>query len=282
MNHQTQPLPGSLVPEQFRLVESDDGFSQGIIPAVATASHRGFDPGLYKPGGIPEGKVLRPPIAMICRTFCFTSIPLPERLLETAGSTPNPEGVDVRDKRSLNEPAPRRHIRQVRDPKLVRPVGTEVPIDEIRQALVPIVRRSREDRGTALHHLDHVEFPHQPLHAATSCPDPLTSQLLPDFLVEFPQGEPHSAPQTCRLPAQTRWISASSPSSSRARSDLVSGSASHALRRKHNRRACRLLENRPARAVLHCSPWAIANPLTYPPSHGMADPTGLNPLRRTA
>ena len=43
-----RPAPG----DEFRLVQPDDGFGQGVVVGVAHASHRGRDAHLYEAFGV--------------------------------------------------------------------------------------------------------------------------------------------------------------------------------------------------------------------------------------
>ena len=60
-----QVFPGATLANHFGLVQPDDGFGQGVVVAVADATDRRLDLGFGQSLGVPNGQVLRPPVAVM-------------------------------------------------------------------------------------------------------------------------------------------------------------------------------------------------------------------------
>ena len=52
--------PGAASSDEFGLVQPDDGLRQGVVAGVSYPAHRGFDPGLRQPLGVPHRQILPP------------------------------------------------------------------------------------------------------------------------------------------------------------------------------------------------------------------------------
>src|SRR5205814_6727005 len=93
----------------------------------------------------------------------------------------DPPGEDVDDECHVDEAAPGRHVREIRDPELIRPRRGEVPIDEIAGPRRLGLRLSRRRPGAATHGAGEPHLAHLATRAAARLVQALTAHLLPDF-----------------------------------------------------------------------------------------------------
>ena len=75
----------------------------------------------------------------------------------------DPSGEDVDDERDVDEAAPGRDVREVRDPQLIRPCRREVAIDEVARVGRPsAIRRVVIVQARPRVVADEAQFAHQP------------------------------------------------------------------------------------------------------------------------
>src|SRR6185295_4071878 len=87
----------------------------------------------------------------------------------------DPAAPDVEYDGEEQKAAPGRHVRDVRDPKLVGALGREVAIDEVR--CLPAVTMGRGNAETTSRDTDEALGSHEPRHALSADARPLLSEL---------------------------------------------------------------------------------------------------------
>jgi len=138
-----KPAPGALAVNHLRLEEADDRLGQCVVVAIALAAYGRFDPGLGKPLGVTDGEVLNPTVAMMYEPLISLLLPLADGLLEGIKGEVAPERtryapahdpaaacIDYKghvDKTLLGS-----HIK-IRDQELMRTLGCEIPLDQIKR-----------------------------------------------------------------------------------------------------------------------------------------------------
>src|SRR5690606_32403069 len=103
----------------------------------------------------------------------------PERTRYAPPHDPAAEGID--DKGHVDEALPGGHIRQIRDPELVRTLGAEVPLHQVEWALCRLGRDRRPRLASATDRALKPELSHQALHRTARHLSALALQLAPDF-----------------------------------------------------------------------------------------------------
>jgi hypothetical protein len=132
-----QRAPGSAPLNDFRFVEPYHRFREGIVVRIAAAADRRRDARIGEPFGVAHRQVLRSPITMVDQRRGGRSAII-ERLLKCIehevglqrrrdSPADNPAREDVDDERRVNKATPRRDVREVGDPELIRPGRCEVP-----------------------------------------------------------------------------------------------------------------------------------------------------------
>jgi len=122
----------------------------------------------------------------------------------------NPAGEDIDDEPRVDEAAPSRYVRKVRDPELIRARGGELPVDEIRRPRGFQIGLRGGLPGAAAHRPRQAHRLHQPPHRAAGDLDAFAPQLPPHFprpvhlMVFVP--DPHAPlPRCClRRPCASR------------------------------------------------------------------------------
>lgn len=125
-----QAVPGSAVPDDFRLEEPGDRFGQGVVVRVPAAADRRLDPGLGEPLGLPEQQVLDAAVAVMHHPC--VGVPIMQRLLqrvegESAGQrargppADDPPGEDIDHEGDVDEAALGRDRDQIRHLELIGP-----------------------------------------------------------------------------------------------------------------------------------------------------------------
>ena len=114
-----------------------------------------------------------------------------ERLLESiqrkiaskrARHTPahDPSREDVGDEGHVDEARPRGDVGEIRHPKLIRTIGGEVPLNEIRRSKGRMIGDRGLERSAAYDALE-AHLTHQPLYRTSGDFDPFSAKLTPDF-----------------------------------------------------------------------------------------------------
>src|SRR5207237_7936230 len=115
-----------------------------VIVRIARAANRRLDPGFREALGVSDRQVLHAAIAVMDQRLGAGERTIVERLLESIerqiisqrtrhAPADNPAGEPVDDEPDVGEAPPRRHVRQVRDPQLIRPHRGEPARDKIRR-----------------------------------------------------------------------------------------------------------------------------------------------------
>jgi hypothetical protein len=78
-----ETAPRTLSPNDLRLEESDHGFGEGVVVAVAPAADGRFDAGLGQSLGVANTEILRPAVAMVHKLATFGLAALADRLLQS-------------------------------------------------------------------------------------------------------------------------------------------------------------------------------------------------------
>ena len=132
--------PRPALANDFGLEEPDDAFRERVVVRVTDAPHRPLDSGLGQPLGIANREVLHASIAVVDQAV--RARPRVERLLEGIECQVASQGArhapadyrtreDVDHEGDVDEAHPRRDVREVGDPELVRTGGSEVALDEV-------------------------------------------------------------------------------------------------------------------------------------------------------
>ena len=226
------PLPSN----HFRLEETDHGFGERIVIRIAAAADRRRDAGVGQAFGVAHRHVLGAAIAVMDQAVGRVVAAVVDRLVEgiedeicpqRAGHPPPDDAArkDVDDERDVDKAAPRRDVREVGDPELIRPRRREVPIDEIDAADRPPSRTASSsiharprDRAGEPHR------PHQPTDAAARRAQMLAPHLL---------ATPCAARRPDGVSSQMRRMIARSTSSRCARAERRVGSRRSACARKY-------------------------------------------------
>jgi hypothetical protein len=143
--------------DHLGFVKTVDGFSQGVVVAVADASHRRLDASFGQALGVFDRYVLAAPVAVMHEAATMDGPPIVQRLLQgiedetrvrRATGTPSHDaaGEGVDDKRHINKALPSGHVGEVGDPQHVRPGGLELPLDVVQRARRGLVADGRLDR----------------------------------------------------------------------------------------------------------------------------------------
>ena len=144
--------------DQFGLVQTIDGFGQGIVVAVPLAADGRLDAGLGQALGMADGNRLRSAIRMVDRAGIPLWLTSLERLLQgiqnevgahrtTDSPADDPAGKDIDDEGDIDEPRPRGNMGEIGDLELIRPIRLELAMDPILRT-----RRGRIAEGGS-HHL---------------------------------------------------------------------------------------------------------------------------------
>src|SRR5690606_20879995 len=176
----------------LRLEKADDRLGQCVVVAVSLAADRGLDARLGQPLRVADGEVLNPTVAMMNQPLLSLLLPVADCLLESIEGEvapertryapphdPAAEGID--DKGHVDKALPGGHIRQIRDPKLVRTLGGEVPLHQVHWALCRLRRDRRPRLAPATDRALKAELSHQALHRTARHRSALALQLAPDF-----------------------------------------------------------------------------------------------------
>jgi hypothetical protein len=130
---------------QFGLVQAVDRLGQRVVVAVAAAAHRRLDAGLGQALGVSDGHVLRTTVGVMDERTVALWLARIQRLLQRvehevgvhrAADAPAHDGprVHVDHEGHVDEALPGRHIGEVRDPQLIRPLGQELPVHPVQRA----------------------------------------------------------------------------------------------------------------------------------------------------
>ena len=123
------PWSSSRASREFGLVESVDGFSEGVIERIANGSNGGASPDLVKSLAVANTRELRPCVAVAPKVFELRSA-LPPRHFEcvehhlgahVARDTPANDHAaeDISDETDVGDALPGGHVGEVRDPELI-------------------------------------------------------------------------------------------------------------------------------------------------------------------
>jgi hypothetical protein len=177
---------------QLSLVQPVDRFRQRVVVAVAPVIHRRLDPRLAQSLAVPDGNVLRTPIAVMNKGVATVRLPVIQSLLQRiehkvcpqgAALTPthNPTRIHVNHKGHVLLALPRRNVREVRHPQLIGPVCLELPADPVQRAWCVSVwdRRAYELATT---YAAQAQSAHQSLDSAPGNSNYLTVHLFPDLV----------------------------------------------------------------------------------------------------
>jgi hypothetical protein len=151
--HGLQVPPRSLASNHLRLVEPDHRFGEGMVIGISTAAHGWRDAGVAEAVCGRHRQRLRAAVAVMNQRGCRVAAAIVNRLFERiehevraqrGRDTPahDPLGKDVDDEGHIDETAPRRDVREVRDPELIRTGRPELAVDEIRRPRVWPDRRA--------------------------------------------------------------------------------------------------------------------------------------------
>ena len=140
--------PGPLAVDELGLVQPDGRFHQRVVQGVPDRADGPAIPASTNAVGERQRRVLRPGIGVVHQTRCGEAGISPaageQRLLHRRHDQrgrlrhrhPPPQnapGIDIDDERDVAEPGQRPHVREVRDPPLVRPGRRgPVPLDQVR------------------------------------------------------------------------------------------------------------------------------------------------------
>ena len=138
--------PRALPANHFRLEEPDDRFGEGVVVRIAAAADRRLDAGVGQALGVAHREILAAAIAVMHQVADGVVAAVVDRLLERIEHEVGPQRrrdapaddaarEDVDDERDVDEAAPRRDVREVRDPELIRPRRGEVPVDQVGRAV---------------------------------------------------------------------------------------------------------------------------------------------------
>ena len=183
---------------QFGLVQAVDGFSQCVVIAVAFTSHRGLDARFGQTFAVPNGYILRPPVAVVNQSIGTFGLAVILGLLQCVqhkvcshgaplAPTHNLASVDVNHKGHVLPALPGRDIREVRHPQLMGTISLELPIDSIQWESSGHIAYGRAQHLAAPGTLQ-AEALHQPLDGAARYCDALAPHLLPDLVSSI---DPH-------------------------------------------------------------------------------------------
>jgi len=142
--------------------------------------------------GRPVESALRTPVRMVDQAVITLRLARVQRLLQsiedeirshrTADAPPDDAtGEDIDDEGDVLPSLPRRDVREVGDPELVRPLGPELPINPVQRARRLAVADGRA-HDLASHHATQPEPAHQPFDRASRCCCAFTRQLPPDLV----------------------------------------------------------------------------------------------------
>src|ERR1700710_3125017 len=140
----------------------------------------------------PVESALRPPIRMVNQATVLLWLACPESLLQCikykvrahrtadapANNTP---GKDVDHKGHVQPTLPGRYIGEIRNPQLVRPLRSELPIDPV-QRIGRLVVADRRAHHLAAHHTAQSLTTHQSFDGASRDRSTFTGQLTPDLI----------------------------------------------------------------------------------------------------
>ncbi len=144
--------------DDLGFVEAVDRLGERVVVRVAVTSDSAFDARFGEAFGVTEGDILNAAIAVMDEPVDVVASA--ERLFERVecevGSqrwrhAPTDDGAreDIDDEGDVREAFPRRNIRDVGDPKLIRAVRTKLPLDEVRHAFGKFARLRRDDERLA-------------------------------------------------------------------------------------------------------------------------------------
>lgn len=190
--HRLLGFPGCSAMNELGFVEPVDGFCECVVVAIAFAAHRGFDTRLSQTLAVANRHVLRPAIAMVnqgavtlrlARVECLFQCIENEVGLHRAADAPanDASGEHVNDEGHVEPALPGRDVGEIRHPKLVRPLGLELPIDPVQWARRFAVA-DRRAHHLAAHHAAQALPPHQSLDRASRHRHALTHELPPDLV----------------------------------------------------------------------------------------------------
>ena len=158
----------------------------GSPPSYPRAADRRLDAGLGQPFRVPDRQVLHAPIAVVDQRLRLDERAIVEHLLQRIerkvaaqrGRRPpadDPTREHVDDDRHVYEPASGGDVRQVSDPRLIRPHGRRLPVHQIRRSRGPRYPgssspfRPRVALARPRLHIRHATVPR-----ATACPSRLS------------------------------------------------------------------------------------------------------------
>src|ERR1700730_12718444 len=177
--------------DDLGLVETVDGLGQSIVVAVADATHRGLDTSFDQALGVFDRDVLAASVAVMHEPAAMEGPPIMQSLLQgvehevgvrRSGRAPANEAPRVRidDEGDIDEARPGRHVGEVGEPKRIRALRLELPIDVIQRAWRRLVADRGSDRLAADHALQ-TKGSHQPCHGAAGNVVTFALQLPPDL-----------------------------------------------------------------------------------------------------
>ena len=149
-------------------------------------------PGVGQAVGIAHRQVLRAAVAVMHQVTHLRAAALVnglfERIEDEVGAqrgrdTPADDATrkDVDDERDVDEAAPGRDVREVRDPELIRTGRGESPLDQIRGPRGADIGLRRDRPRPPADRATQPQVSHQTLHGAARHAAALTPQLLPDL-----------------------------------------------------------------------------------------------------
>ncbi|EAA20200.1 hypothetical protein, partial [Plasmodium yoelii yoelii] len=185
-------LPGCSAVDRLGLVQAVDGFGQGVVIAVATASDGGLDPGLGQALGIADGDVLRASVAVVNQGIGAFRLPGVQGLLQcvqdevgphrmTDPPAHNAPGKHVNHEGHIQPALPGRDVGEVRHPQLIGTIHLELPVDPIQRARDGVVGH-RGAHHLATPHTGQPQPLHQALDRATGDLDTFAVQRAPDLV----------------------------------------------------------------------------------------------------
>ena len=202
---------------------------------------------------MPDADVLGAAIRVMDQVAAALGLAWVQRLLESIEHKIGPHRTahpptddapreDIDDKGHAEPALPGRHADEVRNPKLIQSLGTELPVDPAKRARRLVVA-DRCAHDLAPPRALQPPSAHQPLNNARATEQPSRPSCRQTL----------SAPWTCMLARQTRSISGATASSRRARTQHCSGLRRwQACRRNPDGAICRTLQVGSTQRVSRC------------------------------